>query len=320
MDGEAVRARVSVIASDPQGNRYAPSPVWTDSAGHFAFDTIPVRLARDTKAGPVSEVIVRARAREPGDTTKSIAGEETLRLTGHARTRWVQLPPFMLLTVFLVFIMSVALGLFQITKLGGRRVQYYSSITLAFVLTGAVVVFISLGLRAVNATFAQGDVIALGFANIYKGTYVKDLSPEWLFSLTTPSQAASDTLQATAASAPSVARGFGVPLWALLIAVSGAGLFTIRLVVKQVLKPVDFLNDDDFRPRLQEVVLHQFYILFAPVGAVFVYQLLVIAGAASVETTVALAMLAAGVVLNSVLDRALSQAQAAVQEKNAGSI
>jgi hypothetical protein len=83
------------------------------------------------------------------------------------------------------------------------------------------------------------------------------------------------------------------------------------------MKPVDLLNDADFRPRLQEVVLHQFYILFAPVGAVFVYQFLVIAGAASVETTVALAMLAAGVVLNTVLDRALHQAEEVVQENKA---
>ena len=316
VDGEPIRARISVIASDPQGNRYAPAPMWTDSVGHFALTDIPARLSRDTTVGPVSEVTVRARARESSDTSKSIAGEETLRLTGHARTRWVQLPPYMLLTVFVVFLMSVTIGLFHVTNLGGRRVQYYGSILLAFLLTGSVVSFISLGLRHVNATGTQGDVVALGFANVYKGTYVKDLSPEWLFSLTAPWQGTPVSAQ-SAASSPPVARGFGVPLWALLIAVSGAGLFTIRLVVKQVMKPVDLLNDADFRPRLQEVVLHQFYILFAPVGAVFVYQFLVIAGAASVETTVALAMLAAGVVLNTVLDRALHQAEEVVQENKA---
>jgi hypothetical protein len=212
----------------------------------------------------------------------------------------------MLSSVVIIFLISILSALIQ-SRPGTivRKAQYYGTVILAFLLTLGVVVFISLGLRHVNLTGAQGDVISLGFANIYKGTYVKDLAPEWLFSLTAPWQ--------SGAAGDALARGFGAPLWALLLAVLGSGIFTIRLIVKQIRRPVAFGNNEQFRDRLQEVVRHQFYILFAPVGAVFVYQLLVVAGAASQPTTVAIAMLAAGLVLNSVLDRAVSAASGVVQ-------
>lgn len=54
-------------------------------------------------------------------------------------------------------------------------------------------------------------------------------------------------------------------------------------------------------------------ILFAPVGAVFVYQFLVAAGAASAEATVAVTMLAAGIGLNALLDKAVKQFQDRIQ-------
>jgi hypothetical protein len=305
-DGEPMTARVSVIVSNSLGNRVAPASVSTDTAGYFAFPPIDERLARDSVHGAASEVTVMVRGKSPRDTT-IVRAEESLRLSKEARTRWVRLPPSMLLTVVVIFVVSVIVGIWNTHTALGRNVQYYGTIALAFLLTGSVIVFISLGLRLVNLTGAEGDVITLGFANMFKGTYVKDIPQEWLFSLTAPAQPATGT--------PQLARGFGAPLWALLVSVFGSGLFTIRLIVRQVKSPVDVNNVRQFRDRLQEVVLHQFYIFFAPLGAVFIYQLLVAAGAASVETTVAIAMLAAGAALNGLLDRALNAVQNAVDER-----
>ena len=305
-DGEPMIARVSAVVSNSLGNRFAPASVTTDSAGYFALAPVRDRLSSDSARGAASEVLVMARGRSPHDTV-TVRGEETLRLSNQSRTRWVRLPPSILGTVVAIFIVSVIVGIWQAHTDIGKKVQYYGTIALAFLLTVALIVFISMGLRGVNLTGGEGDVIALGFANIYKGTYVKDIPPEWLFSLTAPWQAVPGPTQ--------LARGFGAPLWALLLAVVGSGLYTIRLIVQQVHSPVDINDLTKFRARLQEVVQHQFYIFFAPVGAVFVYQLLVISGAASVETTVAIAMLAAGAVLNALLDRALVAAQRAVEER-----
>src|SRR5690606_12158615 len=137
-----------------------------------------------------------------------------------------------------------------------------------------------------------GDVISLGFANIFRGTYVKDQPPEWLFSLTSPWVNVES----------GVASGFGAPLWLLLLAVLGSGVFTVALLVKHVKDPIDFRDDTPFRARVEEIVRHQFYVLFSPLGAVLVYQLMVAAGAGAVQATVAITIFAAGIAVNMLLD------------------
>jgi hypothetical protein len=56
---------------------------------------------------------------------------------------------------------------------------------------------------------------------------------------------------------------------------------------------------------VESIVRHQFYILFAPVGAAFVYQLMVAAGMTAQPVTVATVALAAGVAINFLLNMAL---------------
>ena len=109
-----------------------------------------------------------------------------------------------------------------------------------------------------------------------------------------------------------VAQGFGAPLWLLLLAVVGSALFTIKLVVESLKTPVIF-EQQQVRERLAEIIRHQFYILFAPLGAIFVYQLLVVAGGASQPITVGLAALASGIALNNVLEGAWKRAESATK-------
>jgi hypothetical protein len=101
-----------------------------------------------------------------------------------------------------------------------------------------------------------------------------------------------------------IEKGFGAPLWVLLVAVLGAALFTISIILVGIGEAPLQLQPHEIRERIKTVVLHQFYMLFAPIGAIFVYQLLVIAGAASQPAAVAIAVLAAGVSLNLLLEKA----------------
>jgi hypothetical protein len=100
------------------------------------------------------------------------------------------------------------------------------------------------------------------------------------------------------------AKGFGAPLWVVLLSVLGSGIITIRIIVEGIKNRVNFNDRTEVRSRIQVVIVHQFFIFFSPVGAIFVYQILVAIGAASNQMTVAFVALASGVSLNLVLDKA----------------
>jgi len=118
-----------------------------------------------------------------------------------------------------------------------------------------------------------------------------------------------------AAPDPPLQKGFGAPLWTLLLAVIGAGLFTIDIIVDGAKQAPLSLTADQLRSRVQSIIVHQFYVFFAPLGAIFVYQFLVAAESASQPVVVALAILAAGVGLKHVLDKARDQMGKTVGDK-----
>jgi hypothetical protein len=295
-DGRPVRGRVWAIAIDSAGNRYSPPDTTTDATGRFRLGPIPALLAQDTTRR-ATDVTVFASATLPDDTAKHLRGEESLRLTRVGRVRWIEPSPAAMGTIGLTFFLTILIGLIQPrpTSLQAMRTKYFTLVVLSFLFTLAMIVLIAGGLRSVNASSSPGDVMSLGFANIYRGTYVKEVTPEWLFSLTAPQPW----------NPAQVVTGFGVPLWLLLVAVLGAGLFTIALLVKHVKEPVPYSDGVQYRARIEELVRHQFYLLFSPLGAVLVYQLLVVAGIASVQVTVAVVIFAAGAAVNVILDKAV---------------
>jgi hypothetical protein len=105
-----------------------------------------------------------------------------------------------------------------------------------------------------------------------------------------------------------VSKGFGVPLWLVLVSVLGTGVYTISIIVRNIKDRVDFKDVQKVRDRIEDIVRHQFYILFSPLCAALVYQLLVTAGAANEHVTVTFAALAAGLMLNKLLDKAVETA------------
>ena len=305
---------VWAIATDQRGNRYSPPlEVKTGNSGVFTIDGIPARLGgadlqKPTMARgrvfPLEVTVFASGSVKTDDKELTVEGKEILTLGRHGGTRWVELPLLGLVTIPTIFIISIVLALIQARDNSPiLKVQYYGSVILAFLFTATMILYVALGLRQVNVTGSPDEVLSLGFANIYHGSYTRDVEPEWLFSLTTPPGTAEPGTESK------LAHGFGVPLWVLLVSIVGAGVFTIHIVVKQIRDPVDLAKKEEVRERVQEVVKHQFYILFAPLGAVFVYQMLVIAEAAANPVIVALAALAAGAALNLLLDRAMATAE-----------
>jgi len=175
---------------------------------------------------------------------------------------------------------------------------------LACVFTSTMILSLAMGLRRVNTPGRQAEVTAIPFGSIYQGRYSTGVSPEWLFSLTSPPQNVAGPAGTTQ---PQVDKGFGAPLWVLLMSVLGSGILTISLIVGEI---GSWPGDDvaEIRRRIQKVVRHQFFIMFAPVGAMLVYQILVAAQAVTNSFTVAIAAFGSGIAVNSLLNEAIRRA------------
>ncbi len=295
-------ALVWVIAADDLGNRYSSDSVRTNKDGTFRVDSIPLTLVQTPLSKKIEQAIVYAATdgflntvlwRKSGERVISL-GKSSVGQLQSLSTKWIWI-------ILGAFFLSVLVGL------GGPRVThlidipYYLTILLAITSTSVMVGYIGSGLTIVD-TAASGESLRLGFATIFHGTYTKNLPKEWLFSLTSPP--AIDSVP------ESVVRGVGAPLWVLLLSVTGAALFMISLLIEEIRKPPKFESGDrtEVREHLKSIVQHQFFSLFAPLGGIFLYQLLVLTGIASEPLMVAIAVLGAGATLNLVLARATSLA------------
>lgn len=298
-DGEPVaNGAVWVILKDARGNRDAPPVLKTDSQGGFIIEPIPRAIGREA----VEEATIFARAEEttPQDGVKILWGEEILRIAGPGSLRNVKLSVRTLLPLPVIFLLSAVLPFIGTAN----PLRHGCSIFLAFLFTATMIAFLSLGLSYVKITAKKGEVLSLGFASLYHGTYVEEAEPEWLFSFTEP-----PPLEQPPQKQPNVVQGFGAPLWVLLLSVVGSALLTVTLIVNEISSRPDFNNLDEARKRDELIVRHQFFILFAPLGAIFVYQLLVVAEAAEQPVTVALAAIGAGASLNNLLTRAVRKSK-----------
>lgn len=309
-DAIPVRARVWGVAVDSVGSTFSPPACTTDSAGEFRFAPIPPVLSADT-THEATDIVIYASSPDSAETALGRVspgvrlGKKILRLSGSGRVFELHTSPYVFAAVGSAFFLTMLIALVQIPPGAIRRkhAKYYTLVVLSFLFTASMILLIAIGIEIVNAQASPGDVMSLGFASVYRASYVKDQPPEWILTMTTPH----------AVNGAQVATGFGAPLWLLLIAVLGSATFTIALLVKHTKRPVNFQDEDDFRSRIEELVRHQFYILFSPLGGILVYQILVAAGAGSVPASVALVMFAAGSAVNILLDKALNAVQEALK-------
>ena len=299
------RASVYAIAIAENGQGHVSERVVSDTTGAFVIENVPMAVAYNQATDRIEVEIIASLMR---DTASVVEGSSILILDPTRQKRWVPLPVGAVVVVPLIFLISIGIALYDVPKERPKlaTLKYYSAVLLSLIFAFTMIGYISLGLRFVNSIDSTADVLSLGFANIYQANYVENMGGEWVFSLTSPpSLATKDQLD----------RGFGAPLWVILLAVVGSGLFIISLIVKQVKDPIgEHMKREVVRARVQEIVKHQFFILFAPLGAVIVYQLQVTVDAASSTITVALVALAAGVAVNVILERALGMVEALVKQ------
>ena len=309
--------RVWAVLNGKGGEQFATEPQVTKS-GDFRLGPVPEEL---TAAG--GDAVVRAWAVvEPGRTRRfwfdrgpEIREAEARFSVGSGGGRPIALPGAQFFSILVLFGVSLLLALIPVpTSWGwqGQAAKYITAVIIAFFLTFLVLYHLSVGLIRVQemADTHDDEVIQLGFATIFKGTYVEGGQPNWQFSLTgapEPSETSPASDSDDVAQGDAVAKGLGAPLWGLLLSVVGAGLYTISLIVGGIQQQFRTIKPEEVRKKIQVIVLHEFYVVFAPVGAIIVYQTMVLSGAANEPVTVALALLAAGLGLNVILNVAVER-------------
>lgn len=303
-------ARVWGVASDDQGNRIAITGEQTNATGHFQLGPFDGTIG--TK--PVTSVVLHgtwqsapslAAGKEPGQRGPQMSGREHLRLGAAdgplVRTRRLA-PPFQVVLMFALavagFFLSIMVAAVPEKSIGlQQRPKYLIAMTFALVLMVTMSLAILNAMTYVATRGVTGDVFTFGFAAVFFGSHDATLPGEWMLSLTTPSTAGTRG-----------AIGFYAPLWVMLMAVIGAGLLTLSLLVAEIKDPPVFDGRAaDVRRRIQNIVMHQFFVVFAPLGAVFVYQMLVAAKAAEEPALVAIAALGAGATINALLKMAVDR-------------
>ena len=298
-DGAPVRnANIWAILSDDQGNRDSPPAAKTDALGEFAIDSVPMKIANNK----VTEATVHILLVGAGEEETREAAQVIIRPAGEGSIRKVDLPVSMLTFIAFPFLASLV---FAFAGWIPKSWKYGLSIFFATLLTFSMIAGIAIGLRYVNSLGREIDILSLGFATLFRGTYVEAVPSEWLISLTERPGLSADASDAGVL----LVRGFGAPLWVLLVSVIGAGLLTVSIILKEIGDRPDMNVAKEIHKRIEMIVRHQFFILFAPLGAIFVYQTLILAEAAENPFTVALAALGAGASLNALLNRAIAFAR-----------
>ena len=332
-DGNPVEnASVWIILGDGKNNEDSPPAVLTNRQGGFRIQSIPryfgkhdtipaesvIRKKRTEDeyvkgAGPeisnkVKEVKIFAIAQiKENDNKAEVIRGEKVQIAGRDDSKKIiQIPYNHLVFLPTIFLISIIIPFLRLSS----RLKYNFSIILAFLFSVALIVAISRGISIVSPSDTE-EILSLGFVNIFWGTYVPEGQAEWLFSL-------------TSATSTENLSGFGVPLWVLLLSVIGSSLFTLLIIVSEIKERPDFAklkadppNEAEvkkFREKIENIVRHQFYMLFSPLGAIFVYQLMVAAGAVGQPITVAIAALGAGSTMNLLLDKAVLASKKALDK------
>lgn len=317
---DAAGVRVWAVVHGTQGNRDSPAGDLTKSDGQFTITNVPRRLNR------IEPRTVEIYARLTKDK-RELKGLEVLRLdetvslgtTGPAAAIGV-LAALLLLSMVPPLVRGAP-----------GRTRYVFSMVLAVLFSFGVIATIGYGLYKVHST--KPTRVPLGFITVFRGTYVENAPDEWLLSLSDPGQpsplkssvsseatAPKDTaadgartgavVQAASSDSDSgkvkAVKGFGAPLWVILLAVVGAGILTVSLMTREIKSPAE--TEEKRRDRIYYAVQHQVYILFAPIGAIFVYQTMVVTNTAGHPLMVAVAALGAGGALNALLKYAVQSA------------
>lgn len=335
-DAPCDNASVMAIAVDGLGNRVGGFASATKDDG--SFDIKMASLAGNANLDHAfTDIQLIGRKTVKGWLSNDVmTGNVTIKLK---RGGIIQdFKPELRNLVLVFFCASLLLALFTPSAQWAARFQHFGSIVLTCALSATVVYAFGYGMALVD-DLPERDAARLGFATIFKGSYVADLPEEWLVSLTSPPErfhksnpAVIDTTpqdaQKTArksgepvAAKPSsdTVSGVGAPLWFLFLGTIGAMLLTFDLVITEIGVPPSFALDTnsrkELRIRLRKYVQHSFFVLFAPIAGLFLYQLLAQTKISVSPILVGIIALGTGPILPPLLERGARQALQLIQPR-----
>jgi hypothetical protein len=306
-------ALVWLVAYDSFGIAYSPRAQRTNSEGEFSIASIPMKIdAKDA----VKEIRITAVTSGflTSTRTESRLSLEHDRLAlkfSEMNTSWSVWVPL----ICFFFSIAVVGGASLYKSLAS--LAYYVGLGFSFLLTATTVWSIAGAINTFNTSVQHREIRNLGFLTMFEGTYVEGGGTEWLVSLTRPSNYISDSQSPDKSHAP-VVHSFGAPVWVIFLTILGAGMLMIILIIQGVSGPPKFDDPSaelEVSQRMRTILEHQFFVLAAPLTGIFIYQLLVIAGAAKEPVTVATVILGAGATLNVLLARAVKSAEQYIQGK-----
>ncbi|PKB79027.1 MAG: hypothetical protein BZY88_15475 [SAR202 cluster bacterium Io17-Chloro-G9] len=241
------------------------------------------------------------------------SGKDVVLLGRADSFRKVDTDPFWLLPIPVIFVLIIFVAIVQVPTPNDRKWKYYLIIFLSFIFTFATLGYTIVGLSTIPDVGAHSEVLSIGFLNVFYDTYVSGVDKAWLVTLTSEASQINTALPLfdpgdVAAAAPLVlpATGLGAPLWVIFLSVTGSVSFTTVFLVTQIQSRGVFAdgqeNERAYRERIHQIAMHLVYTIFSPLGAVFVYQMLVMGKAASLNVTVGLVAMASGLGINFLLD------------------
>ncbi|MCY1009552.1 hypothetical protein OV079_29105 [Nannocystis pusilla] len=162
----------------------------------------------------------------------------------------------------------------------------FGRITLAcFAATMAVVIL--RGYHTLTSGDLKSELVSIGLGYVQKGRFSALASDDWLFMFDIPAPAKDGTIAA-----------LGAPVWVIMFATLGAGIMVTRFLLDEIPEA----KIDNETNRLRD---HFLAVAFAPLGAIFVYQVASKLDLANREL-IASSALASGLAMGHVLDRSIA--------------
>lgn len=279
--------QVWAVARDASGNSFCPETALSGNDGSVDLGPIPTVIGPDGSIR-ISRIKVQARYHYGG--LRPIVENVVLRMDKPKTYVNISVSRRECLALGLIFLASILVAIVKARQPWLKQAKYNISVILTLLMCAGVIVVFMEGARVVDTLEQEtgSTSVSLGFVQMVKASYFPDRNPdEWIVALTAPE---GETL------------GFGAPLWVILVSVVGAVLISVGVII-QGLRSRDMVVSGgkrkkvpkmDTQVEVHKLLKHQLFILFAPIGAIFLYQMMLLTGTAGENLTVGVAALAAG--------------------------
>ncbi|MDC0721297.1 hypothetical protein [Nannocystis bainbridge] len=236
----------------------------------------------DEKCKEKSQHLASATIELPADTSKKPTSRLSLEKDGNSLR--------LLFAIFAAGLMSIGTVRLLDSRLPWQQtvltMVIFGRITLAcFAATMAVVIL--RGYHTLTSGDLKSELVSIGLGYIQKGRFSELASEDWLFMFDIPAPAKDGTIAA-----------LGAPVWVIMFATLGAGIMVTRFLLDEITEA----KIDNETNRLRD---HFLAVAFAPLGAIFVYQVASKLDIANREL-IASSALASGLAMGHILDRSIT--------------